>query len=128
MFRKCSVIAFVLIILTGCTTVETPIPEMPITPAATSEPLSTATVAVINPESNITIVGVVMDVSLSARIIMLKDPVEGIHVLALNQNCELTSSIGEKIELHDIQPGITVRASGQLDESNALLTSFVLVQ
>lgn len=77
-------IAFVVATLTSCNTVEYFIPELPIIPTATSEPLSTETSTgdAYYPELNITIVSVVMDVSLSARIIVLIDSVESFHVLA----------------------------------------------
>jgi hypothetical protein len=84
-------------------------------------------VAVENTGTEIMITGVVKDVSLSARLIVLKEPVEGIIVIALTENCEIKSSIGEKIDLRDIQSGMTVQASGQPGASEALLTSFVLV-
>jgi hypothetical protein len=130
MLRKCLSVAFVLIIVSSCNTVGTPIPTPQIATTPTREPLPaiTSTVAMEYAESSITIVGVVMDVSFSARLIMLKDPVEGIHVLALTENYELTSSNGEELELHNIQPGMTVQATGQPGESDALLTSFVLVK
>jgi hypothetical protein len=101
------------------------------TPAPTNgEPLPTATstAAIESTESGITITGVVTDISFSARLIKLKDPVEGIHILALNENCDLVTSNGEKIDLHSIQPGMTVQASGQPGSSDALLTSSVVVQ
>jgi len=130
MLRKCLSVAFVLVTVSSCNTVGTPIPAPQIATTPTHEPLPaiTSTVAIEYTESGITIVGMVMDVSFSARLIMLKDPVEGIRVLALIENCKLTSSNGEEIELRDIQPGMTVRASGQLGEPDSLLTSFVLVQ
>ena len=68
-----------------------------------------------------------MDISFSARLIFLKNPVGGFSVLALTENCELTSSNGETIELHDIQSGMLIQASGQQGESDSLLTNFVLV-
>jgi hypothetical protein len=68
-----------------------------------------------------------MDVSLSARIITLKDPAEDIRVLALTEDCKLTSSNGGKIELHDIQPGMSVQASGHQGDSDSLITNFLVV-
>lgn len=129
MFRKCLMIVFVLVTLISCTSVETLVPEPSIIPVSTSEPLPTehSTVVANIPKSGTTIVGVVMDVSLSARIIMLKEPVEGFSVIALAENCELRSSNGEEIELHDIQSGVTIQASGHPGESDALLTDSILV-
>jgi hypothetical protein len=130
MLRKCLLAAFVFVFISSCNAAGTPPPLPIITITPTSEPLPTTAsiVAVEAAESGITITGTVMDVSLSARLITLKDPVEGFHVLALTENCELTSSNRDEIELYDIQPGMTVRASGQPGESDSLLTSFVLVQ
>jgi hypothetical protein len=85
-----------------------------------------SSIAAENPGTEIMITGIVKDVSLSARLITLKDQVEGFSVLALTENCELKSSNGEEIDLHDIQPGMTVQVSGQPGASEALLTSFVL--
>ncbi len=78
-------------------------------------------------ESGITIVGTVMDVSLSARIIMLREPVEGFDVIALTEESELVSTDGDEITLRDIRPGMRIEASGQPGKSNALLASQVLV-
>ena len=103
---------------------------MPVSPTntATREPLPTATSTVVveNTETAITITGVVVDVSFSARLIMLKESVKGIRIIALTENCEIKSSTGEKLDLRDIQPGMSVQASGQPGASEALLTSFVL--
>lgn len=126
MLRKYLLVAFVFVVLSSCKVVDTPVSTTSINIEPTSELLPS--VAVENAESDITITGVVMDVSFSARLITLKDPVEGIHVLALNENCELTSSIGDEVKLQDIQPGMTVQASGQQGESDALLTSLVVFQ
>jgi hypothetical protein len=78
-------------------------------------------------KSGITIMGTVMDVSLSARIIMLKNPVEGFGVIALTEESELISTDGDEITLRDIRSGMTIQASGQPGESDALLASQVLV-
>ncbi len=78
-------------------------------------------------ESGITIMGTVMDVSLSARIIMLQEPVEGFSVVALTEESELVSTDGDEITLRDIRPGMTIQTSGQPGESNALLASQVLL-
>lgn len=127
MYCNCLLAAFVLVILSSCNAIGTPVPVSPTTPTSEPLPTATSTVAVENIESDITIIGIVMDVSFSARLITLKDPIEDIHVLALTENCGLTSSNGEKIKLNDIQPGNTIRASGQRGKSDSLLTSFVLV-
>lgn len=78
-------------------------------------------------ESDIAIEGLVMDVSLSARIIMLQEPVEGFDVIALTEESELVSVDGDGIALRDIRPGMRIQASGQPGESNALLARKVRV-
>jgi hypothetical protein len=78
-------------------------------------------------ESSITLIGTVMDASPSARIVMLKEPVEGYRVIALTEESELTFLDGVDVALRDVQPGMTIQASGQPGESNALLASQVLV-
>jgi hypothetical protein len=72
-------------------------------------------------EAGLMIVGTVMNVSLSARIITLQEPVESISVIALTEESELASSDGEEITLQDIQPGMTIQASGEPGDSGALL-------
>jgi hypothetical protein len=129
MLRKCSFLALTLIFLASCTAGK----NNPIVPSttivSTSEPLppSTTPIPAKGAESGITIMGTVMDTSLSARIVMLKEPVEGLGVVALTDESELTSADGSEITLRDMRPGMTIQASGRPGESNALLASQVLV-
>jgi TolB protein len=74
-----------------------------------------------------TITGVVMDVSTSARIITLEEPVEGINVIALTEESVLLSADESEILLHDIPLGATVKAFGQPDTSDALIADHILV-
>jgi hypothetical protein len=129
MLRKCLFLVVVLVSLAGCTIGESNLPMPSTTPVSTSEPLpvSTTTIPAEEAESGITIMGTVMDVSLSARIIMLREPVEGFSVIALTEESKLVSTDGDEITLRDIKPGMTIQASGQPGESNALLASQVLV-
>jgi hypothetical protein len=83
------------------------------------------TIAAEEVEPGIAIMGTVMDVSLSARIIMLREPVEGFSVIALTEESELVSAEGDEITLRAIRPGMRIQASGQPGESNALLASKV---
>jgi hypothetical protein len=78
-------------------------------------------------ESETTIVGTVMEVSPSARTIMLKDPVEGFAVIALRERCRLVSARGEEMMPRDLQAGMRVQASGWPGTSQALLADRVLV-
>jgi hypothetical protein len=74
-----------------------------------------------------TIAATVMDVSLSARIIVLEGPVEGFSIIALTDESDLMSADGSEMALRDIQPGATIQASGHPGESNALIAGQVLV-
>jgi hypothetical protein len=78
-------------------------------------------------EPEITIVGTVMDVSPSARIIMLTEPVDGFDVVALTGESRVVSRDGEEIMLRDIQRGTRIRASGRRGEPGVLLVERVFV-
>jgi len=72
-------------------------------------------------------VGTVKDVSLSAKVIMLTEPVEGFSVIALTEESRLVSVDGSEITLHEIHPGMTIQATGQPGQSGALLATLVIV-
>lgn len=76
-------------------------------------------------QAGITLVGRVMDVSLSAQIIMLQEPVDGFSVVALTEDSELFSPEGDVITLQNIGPGVRLEAYGVPGDSNALLASRV---
>jgi hypothetical protein len=78
-------------------------------------------------EPEITILGTVMDVSPSARIIVLIEPVDGFGVVALTAESKVVSGDGEEIMLRDIQRGMRIQASGQRGEPEVLLVDRVLV-
>ena len=90
---------------------------------ATREPTPTAT----SPAQVITITGTVMDVSLSARIITLTEPVQGFDTVALSDETEVLASSGCKAALQDVQKGMTVQASGKPGTSGAILASKVSI-
>ncbi|OQY18335.1 MAG: hypothetical protein B6I34_10890 [Anaerolineaceae bacterium 4572_32.1] len=60
--------------------------------------------------SDVVIIGTVLDVSPSARIIMLAEPVEGLSVIALTDASKLLSVAGNEITLRDIRPGTKIQA------------------
>jgi len=91
------------------------------------EETSTPTATTPTSAETITITGTVMDVSLSARIIMLAEAVEGFDVVALTDESELISASGGEATLQDIRPGMRIKASGQAGESGALLAKKVLI-
>ncbi|MGD1995111.1 MAG: hypothetical protein PVI59_18110, partial [Anaerolineae bacterium] len=74
-----------------------------------------------------TITGVVMDVSTSARIITLEEPVESFGLIALTEESTVVSADGSEILLRDIRPGATIKAVGQPGTSDALIADHVLV-
>ena len=77
--------------------------------------------------SSVTITGTVMDISLSARIITLEQPVDGVSTIALTEESVLLSTDGNGMELRDLQHGMTLKALGQLNDSGALIASRILV-
>ena len=118
-----------LFFLIGCTMSEGN-PTVSPTNTITSFTPSTPSIAVApteTSESGLTITGTVMDVSLSARVIFLKEPVDGFDSIALIEGSKLISENGSGISLQDIQPGFTIQAFGQLGGSNALLASKVII-
>jgi hypothetical protein len=78
-------------------------------------------------QSDVTIEGTVRDVSPSARIITLTEPVEGFSVVALTEESELLSANGDEILLRDLGAGMRIQASGQPGASGALIANQVLV-
>jgi hypothetical protein len=68
-----------------------------------------------------------MDVSPSARVIRLAEPVEGFALIALTDPSRLVSASGDEIMLRDIQAGVRVQASGWTGTAGALLAHQVLV-
>jgi len=136
-----------LIFLAGCTATRSgvsPTPpatywseKTPVAPTLTLSPPTTLTpepppepsptIGNEAEEPDITITGTVMDVSLSARIIMLAEPAEGFDVVALTEESELVFAGGGKATLRDIRPGMRIQASGQAGEGSALLAKEVLI-
>jgi hypothetical protein len=96
----------------------------PISPSG-QLPVPTVTVPAQEVKPGITIVGTVLDVSFSAHVITLQEPVAGFSALALTEASELVSADQHKITLGDVRPGMRVEASGRPGESHALLASRV---
>jgi len=105
----------VALLLVACGGGEEEVPSPTATP-----PTSTETIA-------ITITGTVTDVSPSARIITLAEPVKGFEVVALTDESELVSASGGEATLLDIRPGMRIRASGEPGQSGALLAREVVI-
>jgi len=77
--------------------------------------------------SDITLVGTVLDVSPSARLITLTEPVGGFGVIALMEESPLLSASGDKVLLRDVRAGMRIQASGRPGASGTLIASQVLV-
>jgi len=75
----------------------------------------------------VTITGIVKEVSPSALIIWLQDDVGGFSTIALSTESMVTTASGKPIGLNQIQQGLTVKASGKPGENHALLADSVLV-
>ncbi len=77
--------------------------------------------------SGLTIAGTVRDVALSARIITLDAPVEGVSTIALTEETQLTSADGDDLALRDIKPGVGIKVFGERGEAEALIARQVVV-
>jgi hypothetical protein len=77
--------------------------------------------------SDITLVGTVLDVSPSARIITLAELADGFAVIALTEESRLLSASGDEITLRDLRPGMRIQACGEPGASQALLAHQVRV-
>jgi hypothetical protein len=77
--------------------------------------------------SEVSLTGTVLDVSPSARIVTLAEPVGGFRVIALTEQGRVSSAAGEETLLRDLRPGMTVRASGRPGASGVLIAEQVLV-
>jgi hypothetical protein len=77
--------------------------------------------------ADITLVGTVREVSPSARIITLAEPVDGFAVIALMDHSELLSADGDEILLRDLRAGDGIQASGQPGALGALIANQVLL-
>ena len=118
-----------LFFLASCAMIGCDLTKSPTDTVGVSTP-STPTITNISTETSepgLTITATVMDVSLSARVLFLKEPVDGFDSIALAEGSKLISENGSDILLQDIQPGFTIQAFGQPVGSNALLASKLIV-
>jgi hypothetical protein len=77
--------------------------------------------------SDITLVGTALDVSPSARLITLTEPVSGFGVIVLTAESQLLSASGDVILLRDVRAGMRIQASGRPGASGTLIAAQVLV-
>jgi hypothetical protein len=85
------------------------------------------TIPAAGTQTPVTIVGSVLDVSLSARIITLAKPVEGFTSIVLTAGSRLLSAGGDEIALGDVRAGMRIEASGRAGDSGALIADQVIV-
>lgn len=71
--------------------------------------------------NEITIIGKVMDVALSARVIQLEQPVEGINSIALTDKTKIISVNGEETGLQSITHGAQIQATGKMGSPGSLV-------
>jgi len=77
--------------------------------------------------TSVTITGTVQDVMLSARIILLQEPVQGFSTLALTQDTKLVSAEGLDITLQEVRAGMRVQATGRPGTPGTLLPEEVRI-
>jgi hypothetical protein len=85
------------------------------------------TAPVADVASGMSITGTVKDAFLSARVILLQEPVAGFDSIALTEETELVSADGSVMRLRDTRPGMTIEAFGRPGLSNALIATRVLL-
>ena len=69
------------------------------------------------------VVGTVADVSASARLVVLTEAVQGIHVVVLSSDSQLLSAGGQPMPLQELAPGTQIQASGRPGGSEGLLAT-----
>ena len=118
MFKsKYLVLALVMFsVITGCTTAANP---NTLQTAVTSTPTASVT-------SQSTLDGTVQDVSLSARVIYLAEPVEGVEAVAVTDGTQIIDGEGVPLTLRQIQPGQFIQVVGE-KQGNSLLARRVFV-
>jgi hypothetical protein len=75
----------------------------------------------------ITIIGNVKEVSLSARYVRLEEPVDGYDLIVLDSDSEVFDVDGSPIDLKEIHTGGIVTASGRLGSSGALIADWIKI-
>lgn len=119
---------------------EPPVVEEPTEVLTTEEPSDTPELTIIisnTPTSpaegtnqitdEITITGTVMDVALSARVIQLEQPVDGIKSIALTDKTKIISVDGEEIGLQSIIHGAQIQATGKIGSPESLVAIQIIL-
>lgn len=135
----------VVIFISGCSSVvsQTPLSStstVPIQIMDTLKPSDTPELTIIisnTPTSpaegtnqitnEITITGTVMDVALSARVIQLEQPVDGIKSIALTDKTKIISVDGEEIGLQSIAHGAQIQATGKMGSPESLVAIQIIL-
>lgn len=118
MFKsKHLVLALVLFsVITGCTTATN----------TNTLPMAVTATPTVGVTSQFTLDGTVQSVSLSARVIFLTEPVEGVETIAVTDGTQITDGQGSSLTLRQIQPGQSVQVVGE-KQGNSLLARRVSV-
>jgi hypothetical protein len=126
MVPKHIIFTVLFIFLTSCSvgkgTSSTPSATQESEKTPTSRPPSAQTPTDSNEAGIISITGTVQDVMLSARVILLREPIQGFSYLALYQDTKLVSAEGMNITLLQVRPGMRIKASGRPGTKGRLLT------
>jgi hypothetical protein len=77
--------------------------------------------------TELSVTGTVLHIALSARIIDLSEPVQGIQTIALVAETKILSASGQEIDLRSIEPGTQVQAWGQPGADGGLIASQIKV-
>jgi len=131
---------FIMLVLgfaVACIVTSSPTPYLPTTGASpsglgTSPAIDTETSALSStPEGsaqgNLTITGTVIDVSLSARVIMLMQPVQGIDIVALTEETQILNETGDEIALQSIAQGMQIQVAGETGSSGTLIATQIVL-
>jgi phenylpyruvate tautomerase PptA (4-oxalocrotonate tautomerase family) len=76
----------------------------------------------------LTVEGIVADVALSAKVVMLNPPVSGITSVAITDETSISFADGRQAQLQDIERGAVVKASGSAGSPGSLLAREVVIQ
>lgn len=68
-----------------------------------------------------------MDVALSARIIQLEQPVDGINSIVLTDETKITLLIEKKIGLQSITHGAQIQTTGKMGSPESLVAILIIL-
>jgi len=137
--RRVSFIFILLVLGVGLACIVTTFPAPSLPPTSTAVTTSSALPAVdtatpaLSPlpndsgQGSLTITGTVMDVSYSAQVIFLQQPVQDISIIALTTQTKITLASGGETTLRAITPGTELQASGGVKSAGTLLATQIIL-